>query len=103
MKPDGKSIYIEMLGNKISYNGKPAIMVVGIDVTARKAYQEKITHMAYHDSLTGLPNRHLYNEYLEKAMERCFQNHRLLAVMYIDLDHFKFIMIRWDMVQEMNY
>ncbi|MGM0902151.1 MAG: sensor domain-containing protein [Bacillota bacterium] len=88
---DGKNIYLEMLGKEINYNGEPAIMIVAIDVTAKKEYQENIKFMAYHDALTGLPNRHMYNEYLEKTLERSHKHNQILGVMFIDLDRFKFI------------
>jgi len=88
---DGKSIYLEMLGKEINFNGKPAIMIVAIDVTAKKEYQENVRFMAYHDALTGLPNRHRYNEYLEDALKRSQEQKQILGVMFIDLDRFKFI------------
>lgn len=88
---DGKIIYLEMQGKLIDYNGKPAVLVVAIDVTARKEDQERMKFMAYHDALTGLPNRHMYNEYLETALDRCERNNQNLGVMFIDLDRFKFI------------
>jgi diguanylate cyclase (GGDEF)-like protein/PAS domain S-box-containing protein len=88
---DGKYIYLEMLGKEINFNGEPAIMIVAIDVTAKKEYQENIKFMAYHDALTGLPNRHMYNEYLEKSLERSRKHNQILSVMFIDLDRFKFI------------
>lgn len=80
-----------MQGKLIDYNGKPAVLVVAIDVTARKEDQERMKFMAYHDALTGLPNRHMYNEYLETALDRCERNNQNLGVMFIDLDRFKFI------------
>ncbi len=88
---DGKIIYLEMQGKLIDYNGKPAVLVVATDVTARKEDQERMIFMAYHDALTGLPNRHMYNEFLERALDRSGQNNEILAVMFIDLDRFKFI------------
>ncbi|WP_174727683.1 bifunctional diguanylate cyclase/phosphodiesterase [Mesobacillus harenae] len=91
IKPDGSFVYLEMLGKEINYNGVPAIMVVAIDVTAKKAYQEKVQFMAFHDALTGLPNRHMYNEFLETAMARSKKHNQVLAVMFLDLDRFKFI------------
>ena len=51
--------------------------------------KEKIEHQAYHDSLTGLPNRLLLLDRLEHAMELAKRDDRLLGVMFIDLDHFK--------------
>lgn len=91
VKPNGEIAYLELLGKEIPFNGKSAIMVVGTDVTAKKQQQEKIEYMAFHDALTGLPNRYMYNESLEKALERCKQNDLGLAVMFIDVDHFKFV------------
>ncbi|MGI4849334.1 MAG: diguanylate cyclase domain-containing protein [Janthinobacterium lividum] len=47
--------------------------------------------MALHDSLTGLPNRRLLNDRIEKSMQHALRNDRMMAVMYIDLDGFKAI------------
>lgn len=91
VKPNGESIYLEIAGVEISYNGKPAIFVVGNDVTARKESEEKIKFMAYHDALTGLPNRHMYNEVLEETLIRCKNFQKQMAVMVMDIDRFKFI------------
>ncbi|WP_455365170.1 putative bifunctional diguanylate cyclase/phosphodiesterase [Kaarinaea lacus] len=52
--------------------------------------QEKfIEHQGYHDMLTGLPNRILFRERLESAMQVCQSQELLLAVLFIDLDHFQ--------------
>ena len=50
-----------------------------------------IHHMAMHDGLTGLPNRRQFMESLDTGLEQCNANGKQLAVMYIDLDHFKFV------------
>ncbi|WP_209121362.1 bifunctional diguanylate cyclase/phosphodiesterase [Alkalihalobacillus sp. BA299] len=67
------------------------IVCVVRDITSRKEAEEKIHHMAYHDMLTGLPNRYTYNDHMEKALARAKRNNQQLAVMFIDLDRFKFI------------
>jgi diguanylate cyclase (GGDEF)-like protein/PAS domain S-box-containing protein len=59
------------------------------DVTERKKAEETITHMAYHDALTGLPNRMLFNDRLNMAMISAQRNKQKLAVMMLDLDKFK--------------
>jgi len=46
-------------------------------------------HQAHHDSLTGLPNRILFNDRLEKAIETAKRNKKTIALLFIDLDHFK--------------
>jgi diguanylate cyclase (GGDEF)-like protein/PAS domain S-box-containing protein len=91
IRPDGKLLHIEILGNVINYKGQPAILVMGNDVTAKKEYQEKMEYMAYHDSLTGLPNRYLLDKYLEEAIQKCAKTNQELSIMLIDLDRFKFI------------
>ena len=54
------------------------------------AQQDKfIEHQGYHDMLTGLPNRILFRDRLEKEIDKCQQNENLLALLFIDLDHFQ--------------
>jgi diguanylate cyclase (GGDEF)-like protein/PAS domain S-box-containing protein len=59
------------------------------DVTDRQRAEEKITHMAMHDSLTGLPNRPSFNHWLDTEIAKAGQFGRQLAVVMIDLDRFK--------------
>ncbi|MFZ5586362.1 MAG: bifunctional diguanylate cyclase/phosphodiesterase [Thermodesulfobacteriota bacterium] len=61
------------------------------DITEIKRSEEKIKHQAYHDALTGLPNRQLFNDRLEVALARARRNRTQVAVMFLDLDHFKTI------------
>ena len=58
------------------------------DITEWQAAQEQISHMARHDALTNLPNRVLFREQLEKAL-RLAKRSDQLAVLCLDLDHFK--------------
>ncbi len=64
---------------------------VGIkeDVTERKKAEDMINYLAYHDSLTNLPNRIHYNELLTEAIEQTKHTNRMVAVMVLDLDGFK--------------
>jgi diguanylate cyclase (GGDEF)-like protein len=59
------------------------------DVTARKALERELTHSAFHDSLTGLPNRALLRDRLETAIARSNRTGQGLAALFIDLDNFK--------------
>jgi diguanylate cyclase (GGDEF)-like protein len=61
------------------------------DITSRKLAEEKIRYLAYYDSLTGLPNRVLFKEHLRRALATSEQLKRQLAVMFLDLDRFKWI------------
>ena len=62
-----------------------------IDITARKNAEERIEHQAYHDHLTDLPNRLLFNDRLALAVAHARRHRKRLTVMFLDLDHFKLI------------
>ncbi|HJV93635.1 MAG TPA: PAS domain S-box protein, partial [Azonexus sp.] len=62
-----------------------------IDISELKATQERIQHLAHHDTLTNLPNRFSLHEKLEQAVAFCKSNQMQLALMLIDLDRFKTI------------
>ncbi|MEW5745315.1 MAG: EAL domain-containing protein [Nitrospirota bacterium] len=59
------------------------------DITDRKRMEEMIRHQAYHDLLTGLPNRTLFMDHLNLALHQAQRNRQRLAVMFLDLDRFK--------------
>ena len=61
------------------------------DISERKVAEERITRLANHDALTGLFNRLSLRERLEQALATVKREHRALAVMFIDMDHFKAI------------
>ncbi len=62
---------------------------VAKEVGDRKHAQERILHQAYHDSLTGLPNRLLFRDRLNLSVVQAKRSGTVLAVMFIDLDRFK--------------
>lgn len=64
-------------------------LVVLYDITERKQQQDQIMHMAQHDSLTGLANRALFNDRLQRALASARRDKTSLALMFIDLDKFK--------------
>jgi len=59
------------------------------DVTAAQAKSLQMSHLAQHDSLTDLPNRVLFNDRLTQAVALAERQGKQLAVMFVDLDHFK--------------
>lgn len=59
------------------------------DISERKAAERKIHHLAHHDALTGLPNRLSLQGRMEQAMAEARRHGTLIAVMMIDMDHFK--------------
>lgn len=61
------------------------------DITSLKETEKKLEHLANHDPLTGLPNRMLLTDRLETAVVRAQRNRTKIAVLYLDLDRFKYI------------
>jgi diguanylate cyclase (GGDEF)-like protein/PAS domain S-box-containing protein len=64
---------------------------VGIlsDITEQKEHQERLHHMAFHDALTGLPNRLVFNDRLGQALRQARRHGDKVAVLFFDLDKFK--------------
>jgi diguanylate cyclase (GGDEF)-like protein/PAS domain S-box-containing protein len=65
------------------------IIAVSRDITERKHAEEQVAYQAYHDALTGLPNRMLFNDRLTLAIANAHRGRHPLAVAFLDLDHFK--------------
>ncbi|MBF0626170.1 MAG: diguanylate cyclase [Magnetococcales bacterium] len=65
------------------------VLFVSRDVTARREAEERLKHLAFHDSLTGLPNRQLFRDRLEQALAQARRRRQLVAVIGFDLDRFK--------------
>ncbi|MFQ6024707.1 MAG: putative bifunctional diguanylate cyclase/phosphodiesterase [Acidiferrobacterales bacterium] len=65
------------------------VMGTSRDITERKRAEEIIVHQAYHDVLTNLPNRRLFVDRLTQGLARHYWHKRLVAVLFLDLDHFK--------------
>jgi diguanylate cyclase (GGDEF)-like protein/PAS domain S-box-containing protein len=91
VSPFGQQIYTEITASPLrNASGK---IIAGIevvrDITEKRRMEETIEHLAFHDTLTGLPNRHLFRDHLRQAIAFAARNSQLLAVLFIDLDCFK--------------
>ncbi|HEX6721826.1 MAG TPA: EAL domain-containing protein, partial [Burkholderiaceae bacterium] len=72
-------------GQFVGYHG------VSRDITERRLAEDSIRHLATHDTLTGLPNRALFLEELGRSMRDARREGQQLALLFVDLDHFKII------------
>jgi diguanylate cyclase (GGDEF)-like protein/PAS domain S-box-containing protein len=73
-------------------DGKPKFAILMMEnITERKLADERVAFMAYHDKLTGLPNRTLFEEMLENALARAQRHGLAVGVLFLDLDNFKLV------------
>jgi diguanylate cyclase (GGDEF)-like protein/PAS domain S-box-containing protein len=91
VRRDGRVVWLHDRSRMIFEAGNRPLFVQGvlIDVTASKETELRMEHMAYHDQLTGLPNRKMFEEHLELALARARRDELAVAVMFLDLDDFK--------------
>jgi len=64
---------------------------VSVDISERKALEEQLLHQAFHDALTGLPNRNLFLDRTRHALALSGRFGQMVAVLFIDLDNFKIV------------
>ena len=90
LRVDGEIREVDAASVGIPYEGKAATQTVFRDVTQRKQLEARLTHEAFHDALTGLPNRSLFRDRLEHAVAVRPPNADVCLVMlFLDLDDFK--------------
>jgi diguanylate cyclase (GGDEF)-like protein/PAS domain S-box-containing protein len=89
---DGTSRQFEVLfTNLIEDESVGGIVLNSRDVSERKAFERQLAHQAFHDPVTGLPNRALFVERVRHAIARGRREQRGLGIVFIDLDDFKII------------
>jgi len=88
---DGTVRWLRETGNIVRDDQGTPVRMIGMvrDITEEKAREQKILYQAFHDALTGLPNRVYFRILLDDALARARRNHAPLALAYLDLDRFK--------------
>ena len=86
----GTHKWVRTIGRAIK-EGNKIVKVQGSfqDITERKHATDRLNYLAHHDDLTGLPNRTLFHDRLQRAMIDAERHERLVAVVFVDLDRFK--------------
>lgn len=93
VRPDGEVRWLEGKAKAVSDAQGQLIRIDGVttDISERKQYQGHIEYLAGHDVLTGLANRHLLGDRLERAIIQARRSKHLLALLFMDLNRFKYV------------
>ena len=86
---DGSIFPLELTISMMKGNGERKFTGIARNITERTLMQERIKKMAYYDPLTGLPNRSLHYDRLNQALAQGRRNKHDVALLFLDLDHFK--------------
>ncbi len=90
-RKDGGLVWVLENATLVEEPDGPVIEGTVIDITERKRAEEQVKHLAFHDALTGLPNRLLFNDRLNVAVVQAHRTQQRLATLFLDLDRFKVI------------
>jgi diguanylate cyclase (GGDEF)-like protein/PAS domain S-box-containing protein len=86
---NGREFWLLMSAQPIRYAGVVGLLVALADIDVRKRMQEDMKRKAMHDQLTGLPNRAMFIESLDRAVRKAKRRQGRFSVLFVDLDHFK--------------
>lgn len=91
IRKDGKMVWLSESSRVVSDSSGSEELVEGVveDITRRKNRELELRHLATIDSLTGVPNRHVFFDRLEHAVEAAKRYETMLAVLFVDLNDFK--------------
>ena len=89
VKADGTLIDLAIYSRHLVYGDRPAVLLALMDITERKRAEARLTFMAQHDGLTGLPNRNLLRQRMDEILQQTRRSADRAAVMILGLDNFK--------------
>jgi diguanylate cyclase (GGDEF)-like protein/PAS domain S-box-containing protein len=91
IRKGGTSIFVQVTVTPLVGDGAEdsGFMITAYDISERKRREEYISHISQHDSLTGLPTRHLLFDRLEMAVARAKRSNSMCALLMLDLNDFK--------------
>ena len=90
-RKNGEDFPAEIILSAFTFGSERVLQATVRDITDRKASQEQVEFLAYHDVLTGLPNRLLSKDNFEQAVSFAARANTKVAVVFLDLDNFKLI------------
>jgi diguanylate cyclase (GGDEF)-like protein/PAS domain S-box-containing protein len=90
-RSDGSEFPVELSLAGWEARGQAFVTAIIRDITDRRQAEEQIRHLAFHDALTGLPNRLLFGDRLQMAINHARRFRQRVAVLFVDIDRFKVI------------
>ncbi|MEO5378810.1 MAG: EAL domain-containing protein [Magnetococcus sp. DMHC-6] len=91
LRLDTEMVFVEATCGTTSFDHKSSIYLLMRDISRRKIQEKRIHYQANYDQLTTLPNRSLFYERLKHEIVRASRQHSHIALMFIDLDRFKWV------------
>ena len=91
LRCNGEIFHMDLRISEFHLDGRRQFIGITRDISERKEFESRLQYQASHDVLTSLPNRTLFQDVLRLATSRALRNEKLLAVMFLDLDKFKYI------------
>jgi diguanylate cyclase (GGDEF)-like protein/PAS domain S-box-containing protein len=89
LRADGESREVELLLRPLAWRGADLRILAVRDISERKEAAERIAHLAFHDALTGLPNRAVFADHLSRTVAKASESSEDAAILCVDLDGFK--------------
>src|ERR1019366_8325155 len=91
IRADGALVWCRVSVSLLQWKGELHTIAHIEDITGQKRAREELASLALHDPLTGLPNRRHFEKSLEEAILEASVNHHEVALVYVDIDDFKFV------------
>ncbi len=85
----GVKFWVLLSSQRLLFEGRECLLTALNNIDERKRAQEELRHRAFHDGLTGLPNRSMFIDAVSRALHRAERKNGMLSILFVDLDHFK--------------
>jgi diguanylate cyclase (GGDEF)-like protein/PAS domain S-box-containing protein len=92
---DGQPFWALVSAERVEYGGADCVLIAVNNIEERRRAQDALRYRAFHDELTGLPNRAMFMDSLKRTMSRLDRRGSSCSILFIDLDHFKEVNDTW--------
>ncbi len=89
VRKDQHTVPVDAVESRVDLRGRHFVLSIFRDVSERQEAEEHIRYLAFHDALTGLPNRTLLIDRIEQAIREAHRRESLVGILFLDLDNFK--------------